>query len=205
MKKIFLLLALSLSVFAFTSCSDDDDDKTSPAVVTSGYIDATAKNTWNYYSLKNNKLVGSAADTEEETAAWAARKDWDFAVNRYSIRTNSGAATTVGAKGGVFTCPETVKFASLTTMPKDVTFEVDEKITSEGMQGTVTTVKSKATVILFKKNADGSLMMPPVYLKAPVYIMRTADGKSNYKLEFTQYKDENGKSGNVKFNFAELK
>ena len=53
-------------------------------------------------------------------------------------------------------------------------------------------------------NEDGSLVMPPVYLKAPVYIFRTADGARCFKVEFTQYQDEDKVSGHVKFNYAQI-
>ena len=73
------------------------------------------------------------------------------------------------------------------------------------MGGKTTMVKSNATVILFKKNNDGSMIMPPVYLQAPVYIFRTADGKDYYKLQFTQYQNENKVTGHVKFYSAKIK
>ncbi|MDE6183627.1 MAG: HmuY family protein, partial [Rikenellaceae bacterium] len=38
----------------------------------------------------------------------------------------------------------------------------------------------------------------------PVYVVRTADGNSYYKVEFTQYKDADGVSGKVEFRYAEV-
>lgn len=210
MKKIFTLLAISM--FAFAACSDDNDnpnpnptpDPNNPTVHES-YIDASTKKMWTYFSLQDNKVVGTGEESEASDAEWAKRTDWDFAVNRYSIRTNSGEATTAGAQGGVYTCAENVSFAGLKALPEGAEFMTDKKVTSQGMGGEVTMVKSEATVILFKKNPDGSSVMPPVYLKAPVYVFRAANGKNIYKVEFTQYKNEAGESGHVKFNHAELK
>ncbi len=204
MKKIFALLAISM--FAFVGCSDDDDNTPAPgSTVQEAYVDASAKKMWTYFSLKDNKVVGTGAEDAAADAEWAKRTDWDLAINRYMIRTNSGAATTVAAQGGVYTCGENVTFAGLTAVPAGAQFEADEEVTSQGMGGETTVVKSKATVIVFKKNPDGSLVMPPVYLKAPVYIFRTADGKSTFKVDFIQYKNEEGKSGYVKFQHAEIK
>ena len=207
MKKIFALLAVSM--LAFTACSDDDDEVTpgmpdQPGQTEEAYIDATQKKTWTYFSLKDNKVVGTGEESEAGDAEWAKRSDWDIAVNRYMIRTNSGAATSVNAKGGVSICAETVAFESLNAVPQGTEFKADTAVTSEGMSGVTTVIKSEATIILFKKNADGSLIMPPVYEKAPVYLFRTADGKSAYKVEFTQYKNEEGQSGHVKFRFAKI-
>lgn len=73
------------------------------------------------------------------------------------------------------------------------------------MGGTTTTVKSEATVIRFKTNADGSLVMPPVYLQAPVYLFRSADGEKTYKVLFTQYKNDESESGHVQFDWKQIK
>ena len=131
--------------------------------------------------------------------------DWDIAINRYSIRTNSGEASSTGAKGGVYTFDSTVTFDSVAEVPAGATFSTDKAVTSEGMGGTTTTVKSEATVILFKTDAEGNKVMPPVYLQAPVYLFRSADGNHCYKVLFTQYQDENKESGHVIFSFAEVK
>ena len=203
MKKIFSLLALSM--FVFTACSDDNSPAPDPqGSVEEALVDASDKGTWVYFSFKENKVVGNGQMNEASDQEWAARTDWDIALNRYTIRTNSGAATSVGAKGGVVICPQNITFEGLTELPANMEFKADKAVTSEGMDGTTTTVKSEATVILFKKNPDGSLIMPPVYLKAPIYVFRTADGQSKYKVEFTQYKDAEGKSGQVKFRHAQL-
>ena len=207
MKKLFLFLFALAGVLAFTSCSDDDDENNGGApagAVKQVYVDASDKNQWSYYSLANNQLVGTGAETAEDNAKWGARKDWDIAISRYMVRTNSGDFTKAGAKGGVYTCAESVTFAGLTELPANVQFEADKTITSQGMGGETTVVKSSATVIQFKKNADGSLIMPPVYLKSPIYIFHAAEGNACYKLEFTHYKNEDGVSGHVRFNFAQL-
>ena len=168
------------------------------------YIDATSRTTWNYFSLSENKVVGTGEETDADNAEWFARNDWDFAVNRYNVRTNSGDATSIGSKGGVHTMDSSVSFNSVSSVPSDADFIADVAVTSSGMSGTTTSVKSEASVILFKKNEDGSSIMPPVYLQAPVYLIRTADGNHVYKVQFTQYVDENSVTGHVMFDSAQL-
>lgn len=197
MKKSILLIAAA--VLAFAACNKTEQFSREAE---EAYIDATSKTTWTYFSLSAGEVVGTGEENESDNAAWAARTDWDFAVCRYNVRTNSGKATSVGAKGGVYVSDQ--KFDALTGVPQDVVFETDEVVTSRGMSGVTSVVQSKATVITFMTNEDGSKVMPPVYLKAPVYIFRTADGEKCFKVEFTQYQDENKVTGHVKFNFARL-
>ncbi|MFV0397220.1 MAG: HmuY family protein [Bacteroidales bacterium] len=200
-----LFLSLSIVLLALTSCSKNDPVEEPPAVTKEAYIDATSKTTWHYFSLSENKVVGTGEETESDNQLWAARSDWDLAINRYSIRTNSGAATTVASKGGVYTFDAATVFSAVTAIPAGISFVADKAVTSEGMGGTTTMVKSAATVIVFKANDDGSLVMPPVYLQAPVYIFRTADGTEYFKVQFFQYQDENKVTGHVKFYSAQIK
>lgn len=202
--KIFLSALFSMVILGFSSCSKDDSTEQPPVESKEAYINATSKTTWHYFSLAENKVVGTGEENTTDNAAWAARKDWDVAVNRYLVRTNSGAATSVSAQGGVYTFGASTTFNSVTAIPDGATFAADKAVTSEGMGGATTMVKSEATVIVFKKNDDGTTIMPPVYLQAPVYIFRTADGKDDYKLQFTQYQDANKVTGHVKFYSAKI-
>lgn len=203
MKQLFL--ALSFALIALTSCKKDDNSpqQEQPLEV---YVDATSKTTWNYYSLSDNKIVGTGEETVQDNEKWFARTDWDIAINKYNVRTNSGAATTAQASGGVCTLGSGVAFESLGQLPSDAQFLSDEAVTSSGMGGAqTTTIYSKASVIVFKTNDDGSMIMPPVYLQAPVYVFRTADGERYFKVQFTQYLDQNKVSGHVKFYSAQIK
>jgi hypothetical protein len=199
--KTFRILAVAMAAATLVSCDKDKNDDPQPPTVEI-YIDATSQTNWHYFSFATGQAVGSAA--ADEDAAWGARTDWDVAVNRYNIRTNSGAFTTANAQGGVYTFDAATTFASVAAIPAGAVFAADEAITSEGMGGPTTVVRSNATVILFKQNPDGSLVMPPVYLQAPVYLFRTADGAHYYKVRFTQYKNDEGVSGHVKFDMAKI-
>ena len=197
MKKLFLLL--SVAMLSFTACSDDDNNPGGDQGKTvHQYVDATAKDTWNYYSFEKQAVVGVGAENAEDNAAWAKRTDWDMAINRYQVRTNSGAATSVNAKGGLYTCEAGVTLESLTQLPAGAKFEADKAVTEPSMAGgEVTTVKSTAVVAVMEG-------MPPIWHKAPLYVIRTADGKGYVKVQFTHYKNDKGESGHVQFDFAKL-
>jgi hypothetical protein len=206
MKRVSFFLLAALFASAVVSCSKDNDDNNDPkpGETKEAYIDATSNTVWHYYSLSGEEIVGSAEESAENNAVWAARKDWDIAVRRYNIRTNSGEFTTAGAQGGVYTFDANTTFASVLQTPVNAEFAVDKAITSQGMGGSTTVIRSDAAVILFQQNEDGSLVMPPVYLPAPVYIFRTASGKDYYKVQFTQYLNEDGATGHVKFKLAKI-
>ena len=76
----------------------------------------------------------------------------------------------------------------------------DIDVKDEQMDGSFKT-ESKSTAVV-SVMASG---MPPTWLKSPIYAIRSADGKSVYKVEFTQYKNNKGESGCVKYNIAEVK
>ncbi|MBQ7163113.1 MAG: HmuY family protein [Bacteroidales bacterium] len=198
-KNMILTLAATLTVLAFAACqrAENQEQETNEA-----YIDATSKTTWTYFSLSKGTVVGTGEENDTDNALWAARGDWDLAVCRYNVRTNSGASSSTAAKGGVYVSKES--FDSLKKLPKDASFASDEIVTSKGMSGTTSVAQSMATVITFMTNEDGSKVMPPVYLKAPVYVFRTADGAQYYKVEFTQYQDDNKETGHVKFQYARI-
>lgn len=204
MKKVFLLLALVS--FTLISCDDDDDNNsgidngggnTEEVIADTMEVDATASAMWHYLSLSESKEVGAGTQSDSADAAWFARTDWDIAINRYHIRTNSGKSTTAGSYGGVYTCDKDSSFSVVSLVPDDDEFVVDSIETISGHGSSTDMSCSVASVIVFKQNDDGSLVMPPVYLKAPVYIFRTADGGNYYKLQFTQYINENNESGHV--------
>jgi len=55
---------------------------------------------WTYFSFEDNEVVGTGRlGSAEDDEIWAARQDWDIAICRDLIRTNSG--TSGGGKGGI--------------------------------------------------------------------------------------------------------
>jgi hypothetical protein len=218
--RLFLTAAiLSLSL---VSCDKGGDDPILPGATTEGYIDATASTTWHYYSFSEKKVVGSADESAENNAVWAARTDWDIAVRRYNIRTNSGASTTTGAQGGVYVFDAddtdefgnvdvTTAFASVLNVPA-AAFAADRAFPSDMMTGgttggTSTVVRSEAVVVQVWRNgnaATGGYVMPADYRSAPVCVFRSADGGNYYKVQFTQYKNDEAVTGHVKFYAAQI-
>lgn len=209
MKKNILTLTILAVTLIFAACRNNSNDTVTPPTVEpnaqEAYIDATSRTTWHYFSFAQNKFIGSGEDNAQDNTAWFARNDWDMAICRYTIRTNSGQATTIDSKGGVYKCSSDIKFNTLLTLPSNITFATDREITTQGSGGTsTTTIKSEAETIGFKTDDSGNMIMPPIYIQAPVCIFRTADGQNTYKVEFTQYQNENKVSGHVKFNYAKL-
>lgn len=220
MKKTFILLSLTVLAFTLGSCSKNDDP-TPPGETQEAYIDATSSTTWNYYSFAEGKIIGSADESEENNAAWGIRKDWDIAIRRYHVRTNSGEFTKVNSQGGVYmylcakadgdiyVFDEKIPFSSVMNVPLNIEFKTDKSITHAGMGGDITLVRSEVETMKMKKKWDDTnkqwvTEMPPVYLKAPLCIFRSADGNHYYKVEFTQYMNDEGKTGHVKFNVAKI-
>lgn len=214
MKGKFLFAAATIVALTFSSCSKDDTEPQQPGETTEAYINASSSTIWQYYSFAKNEVVGSAEGNAENDADWAARKDWDIAIRRMYIRTNSGTSTSVGSQGGVFifdtdnkdnygNITATTSFASVKNVSDVSALVSDVLVTYAGMSGDITTSQSKAVVTAMKKEESGAVM-PPVYLKAPVCLFRTADGNNYYKVEFTQYQDEDANRGHVKFNKAQI-
>jgi len=200
MKKLLLLLAVV--ALGLTSCNKDDDSTKDVKETQTVEIDATSKTEWNYYSLSDNKLIGTGEDADN--AEWFSNAEWDIAISRYSIRTNSGKSTTVNSLGGVYTCKEGIAFEDA-TLEEGASFEVDKTFTVHKMGGVVAEIiKSKATVISFKTDDEGNMLMPPVYLKAPIYIFKSADGQKKFKVEFLSYKNSEGESGHISYKYEEL-
>lgn len=204
MKKTIYLLATALVVLASCEKDTNDDPKPKTGDAKTISIDATSKTTWHYYSFSEEKVIGTGEEDSTSNASWFARDDWDIAIKRYLVRTNSGDATTADANGGVYTCDEDIKLATLEEVPAGAVFEKDQTITKGGHGGSYEIVLSTAQVIQFKTEEDGSKVMPPVYLPSPVYIFKTADGNSYHKVNFTQYINDDGVSGHVKFEVAQL-
>ncbi|MDR0510434.1 MAG: HmuY family protein [Rikenellaceae bacterium] len=199
--KTFRIMAVTMAVATLVAC-DKKKEPQQPVVgnTEEKYIDATSQTDWHYFSLTTGQIVGSGP--EADNAIWGARTDWDLAVRRYNVRTNSGAFTTVNALGGVHTFDAATTFASVTRVPANAVFAADESITSQGMSGPTTVVRSQAQVVLVLPPAAGGSGM--TYEETPVYIFRTADGSNYYKLKFTRYFNDGGTSGHVVFNMAKI-
>lgn len=206
MKQTILLLATLL--VSFYSC--EKDDETDPIVIPQAsdksiYVDATSSETWHYFSFDKGEFIGSGFEDSTNNASWFARDDWDIAIKRYNVRTNSGEATSIDSQGGVYACNESITYESLNNLPNNAVFEVDDVVTKYGHGGSVSNVvMSTVQVIQFEVDGNGDKVMPPVYLQSPVYIFKNSKGTKYYKVNFTQYKNADGESGHVIFDFAPM-
>lgn len=209
MKKSFLLLTAVL--FTISCTQDDDSPKNNNNTSNQSgetkevYIDTTvgekeASNTWHYVSAKDAKVIGTALNVNvDDEDPWAKRTDWDFAIQRAKVKTNSGSSTEVDAKGGLFTLTPEITFSEAGISHLGYTAPTtDPYVWSETMSG--------GTLIQSKSAAVVSIMegMPPKWLKSPIYVIRSADGTKQYKVEFTSYQNAEQVLGHVTFNIAEI-
>lgn len=199
----YLTVILLSATFSLSSCSKDEK-KSDLSTIYESYIDATSAQIWIYFSFSNNRVVGEGDDTQESIDQWSNRGDWDIALRRYNLKTNSGLSTKIGAKGGVYTFDSKTEFVSINKTPSSASYEADKEIITVGMGGESRIVMSSAVSVLFKKDSDGQMIMPPVYIKPPVYLFRDATGERFYKVEFIQYLDDSNKTGHIKFKWQEI-
>ncbi len=193
MKKVFTILTAIATLF--TSCEKEStNDVVDNNKVVAVTVEATSKTTWHYYNFEQEKFIGTGETAQDE--AWAKRTDWDLAICRYKVRTNSG--TSGVGKSGTYTCNDKVKFNSLDTTPADAKFTADISYTEEVMGGGVIT-ESRSTAVV--SIMDG---MPPVWKKSPLYVIPNSSGEKHYKVDFLAYKNAEGASGHVSFKFSSL-
>ena len=130
MRKILSLSVMTIVLMA--SCSSNNDPESMGDTKESS-INATSYTTWYYYSFVNDTVVGKGEETTADNALWAKRADWDFAVCRYSVKTNSGSSTSVNAVGGVYTFASTEVFSNILSLPDNIQFVVDSTTVTRGM------------------------------------------------------------------------
>ena len=98
--------------------------KTEPNVAAELTIHGLSKEHWTYFSFEKGEVVGTGKFNDEtDDAAWAKRRDWDFAICGDRLKTNSG--TSGEGLGGVQKDNEH-NFTTLSTAPTDG-YIVDEE------------------------------------------------------------------------------
>lgn len=209
-----LLLSAIFAAAMFASCSKSDDGPKAPGDTKQIYVDDSnsAASSWHYISLAAGVELGKELKSEDGTAKWDERKDWDIAINRYNVRTNSGVCTSVGALGGTYAFDMDVKLADVSAVPAAAVFVVDEEVDEEVMTGmgpngpitAIIQVKRSPVAAVVKYVPPGSGGSTMQYLEMPVYIFRSADGSKYYKVKFTDYLNDEGKSGHIKFSYAQI-
>ncbi len=197
MKHLALFCTALLTLALASSCNKTEEKELTPHIEYT--LDASNPNVWVYYSLRDAATVGTGDTTNASASEWAERSNWDLAFKTFNMRTNSG--TSGKGKGGVHICPSDVSYSALTVMPTDTLFKADTLHPTMDMSkgGMVEMSRSEATSVnLIMKSP------PPLYEPTSVYIVRTADGKEHYKMWFYGYKNDQDKSGHLRFNMAKL-
>lgn len=91
--------------------------KSEPSVAEELTIHGLSSEHWTYFSFEKGEVVGTGKFNDEaDDAAWAKRRDWDFAICGDRIKTNSG--TSGEGLGGAQKDNEH-NFATLSTAPTD--------------------------------------------------------------------------------------
>ncbi len=225
MKKKFaqtLAAVLMVSAALLTSCKSNNkpENKIQAETKEVKYLDATAYNKWVFFSLKDNKVVETSTPDKD--------KSWDIAFRRELIAVN--APEHYSGKGGIVRTDEknfdaTPKTSGL----KFVQNSGEEKLTESMMSSDnpkkavmyfahdmVTkkvTRRGKEVEIQVNRIAGYDIHMAnmgtdkPMYTPVEeLYIVRGADGKTLYKVQFTGAVNAQGKlGGTLSFRYKELR
>lgn len=164
------------------------EEEADPEYVKRFAFDASNLLAWHYFSFDDHgkiKEVGTDIypyDGDEnitgQDAQWKQRKDWDFAIHRNNLRTNSGDSGI--SDGGVYewAAKRFEETPATATQMKDFEFLKDKV----GVQNMILSLSSMppprasvsmSTVSIFDKTGG----MPPVYLKKhSLYVIKRAAG-----------------------------
>ena len=110
MRRVLYIIVAALSILLPVSCQEESQGNIYGAGTLS--IGDTSDQ-WTYISLREGAVMGTCpiADTVAQKE-WAARSDWDLAIGKGYIRTNSGVSG-VGSGGS---CIVASPFDSLTSL-----------------------------------------------------------------------------------------
>ncbi len=186
-----------------------------------GVLNATNMDDWHYYDAVGDRFViinkaddyDTSPSTNTEDAFGnpitnaliyecyphtdvKARADWDFAISRYKIRTNSGLSG-VGS-GGLYTFDANETFEAITALPAGAIFVEDARFGGVEMSGNERfEPRSEAQVTIMEG-------MPPTYHQPPIYAIRSADGQRAYAVDFISYQNSTGATGYVSFRVKQI-
>lgn len=184
-----ILAALLMGVVACDDSStdsnpDDNNDKSKEVM-----IDATAWDTWTYYSFSQGKEV--------EISDPSTSMDWDIGFHRYDVRLNCGAS---GPGNGGSIDLGVIDFNTLSQVPISGYIENDSIDIIEVfiMPPDLVTVPGD-TVMASWMNFTGP---PPVYtVTNNIFAIKTADGKY-VKVWLKSFHNENAESGYVTMEYV---
>ena len=180
---LFLIISEQDIIDETLACDIELDGNTRITAVT-----ATSGSNWSYCDL------GTLATVDEFNAAW------DLRFQRFRISTNSG--TTDSGDGGSCNTGSTdfdsVTSSTACTIQADVSLSV-----SIGGAGGTDTVDFEGADAL-KEWYDYNSSTHVLTAKDDVYLIRSSDGGSIYKIQMTDYYSESGTSGYPTFRWESL-
>lgn len=124
MRKIIRIISVLAAIASACSCRTSEESL--PNISAELTIHGMSDDHWTYFSFEKGEVVGTGKfDDDADDAAWAQRKDWDFAICGDYMKTNSGDSG-IG-KGGVQKDNEH-NYATLTTAPTEGYLPDEEQI-----------------------------------------------------------------------------
>jgi hypothetical protein len=92
MRRFQHIFIIFVTCAAICSCNGGFG-KTEPNVAAELTIHGLSEEHWTYFSFEKGEVVGTGKfDDDADDAAWAKRRDWDFAICGDRIKTNSGTS-----------------------------------------------------------------------------------------------------------------
>ncbi|MDE6162873.1 MAG: HmuY family protein [Bacteroides sp.] len=154
---------------------------------------------WAYIELSNRKVTTVPIGEEYESQI---PEDWDFAIHRYDIKTNEGAACQTS-----YTSIDDLKTSG--KLPDEKDFVEDEWTTdkiaidmSGMMDGNIVYTESYRNAVLSGWLDVNTSTMPPVYtMSNQVFLIRMKDN-TYAAIRFTNYMNARGIKGYIDFDFS---
>lgn len=154
---------------------------------------------WAYIDLSARKVTTVQIGEEYESQI---PEKWDFAIHRYDIKTNSGAAfqtsyTSIDDFIAAGKLPEAEKFVEDEWTTNKIAIDM-----SGMMEGNIVYTDSYYNAVLSSwLNVDTSTM-PPIYtMSSQVYLLRLKDN-TYAAIRFTNYTNAKGIKGYIDFDFS---
>lgn len=214
-----LAAVLMVSAALLTSC--ESNNKPNNKVPEVKYLNATAYDKWVFFSLKDNKVVETSNPDKD--------KSWDIAFRRELIAVN--APEHYSGRGGIVRTDEKNFDAALKTSGLKFVqnsaqeIPIESRMSSDNPKKAVmyfardmvtkkVTIRGKEVEIQVNRIAGYDIHManmgsPDKPMYTPVkelYIVRGADGKTLYKVQFTGAVNAQGKlGGTLSFRYKELR
>jgi hypothetical protein len=191
MKKIvYSCIVLAGLLLAFTACESEDPDPIVEDNWETVTLDATAYESWVYFSFSENAEVA--------ISDYRNSMDWDIGFHRYDVRLNCG---TSGPGQGGSQSMGVVDFESVTEAPESG-YSLNDSIgvILESGVWEYTNVPGD-TVLSTWMNIDFSNPPPKYTLSNEIYVIRTADGRYA-RIWLKDYFDDKSSSGHVTMQYT---